>query len=84
MYSAQITKFDRHGYKPRRRTLILTDEVLYVIGDARLKNRIPLKNIIALCVSSLNDGILVIRVPAELKHEKVLAYFFLNKKLFFY
>ncbi len=64
-------KYDRHGYKPRERILLLTDKNLYVL-DAKTykqKHRLPL-SMIDFFVTNERDGILLIRIPLELKKDK--------------
>lgn len=42
-YCTYVTKYDRHGYKSRKRALFLTDEALYVVDekDFRIKDNVP-------------------------------------------
>ncbi|XP_022656886.1 unconventional myosin-Ic-like isoform X1 [Varroa destructor] len=74
-YCLPVKKFDRHGYKSRKRVLILTDEAFYLVDskDFKPKHRIPYNSIADACVnvSSLADGLMVVKIPAEdIKHEK--------------
>ena len=42
-----VTKYDRRGYRPRRRPLVITSEALYILNekDFRLKLKSPFSNI---------------------------------------
>lgn len=73
LYSLQVIKFDRHGYKQRSRVLLLTNSAIYLLNDKDMKpkHRLPYKAISSLVVSDLSDGIVIIRIPAELKEDKV-------------
>ncbi|EEC13929.1 myosin IB, putative [Ixodes scapularis] len=72
LYCVAVTKYDRHGYKPRERVLILTDAALYVLDrkDLRSKHRLPLKCLQGITVSSLTDGLALFRIPQEMKQDK--------------
>lgn len=39
-YSVPVTKYDRNGFKPRPRQLILTKTAAYVIEEAKIKQRV--------------------------------------------
>lgn len=39
-YGVQVTKFDRRGYKPRPRQLLLTSNSAVIVEDGKLKQRI--------------------------------------------
>ncbi|KAL3181898.1 hypothetical protein MRX96_035846 [Rhipicephalus microplus] len=71
-YCLEVTKYDRHGYKPRDRVLVLTDAALYLLDrkDFRSKHRIPLKSLEGITVSSLTDGLALFRIPQEMKQDK--------------
>lgn len=72
LYCLEVTKYDRHGYKPRERVLILTDAALYLLDrkDLRSKHRLPLKSLEGITVSSLTDGLVLLRIPQEMKQDK--------------
>uniref|UniRef100_T1J6G9 Myosin motor domain-containing protein n=1 Tax=Strigamia maritima TaxID=126957 RepID=T1J6G9_STRMM len=72
LYSCPVTKYDRHGYKPRERILVLTNTALYILEakDCKLKHRLTYNNISGLSVTQLNDGLLIIRIPNDLKRDK--------------
>ena len=42
-YCTYVTKYDRHGYKSRKRALYLTDQALYVVDekDYKIKDNVP-------------------------------------------
>lgn len=65
-------KYDRHGYKPRERILIIGDKSFFLL-DAKTykqKHRIPLSKIPKVVVSKEGDGLMLIRIPLELKKDK--------------
>lgn len=65
-------KYDRHGYKPRERILIVGDKSLFLL-DAKTnkqKHRIPLNKIPKLVLTKERDGLMLIRIPLELKKDK--------------
>jgi myosin-1 len=72
-YCLPVIKYDRHGYKTRSRILLLTNSAIYILDekDMKPKHRLPYKSISAIVTSSLSDGILIIKIPTELKHDKV-------------
>lgn len=73
LYSIQITKYDRHGYKPRARILLLTNAALYILDekDMKPKHRLPYKVITSISTSNLSDGLLIIKIPMDMKRDKV-------------
>lgn len=70
-YTTSVIKYDRHGYKPRERFLLLSDSAVYLVDgkSCKQKHRLPLDKI-DFCVTSLRDNILLIRIPVELKNDK--------------
>lgn len=72
VYNSMVTKFDRHGYKARQRVLIFTNAAIYILDpkDFKLKHRIELKALLGVSVSSLADGLMVLRIPPEMKKDK--------------
>ncbi|XP_064613416.1 unconventional myosin-Ic-like [Liolophura sinensis] len=64
LYCTGVTKFDRHGYKPRNRVMIVTDKTIYVLNDKdfKTKDKIPYALVKGIVLSSLTDGIFVIIV----------------------
>ena len=49
-----VTKYDRRGYRPRRRPLIITTKAVYLLNekDFRLKRKIPFSNVKSVFVCS--------------------------------
>lgn len=39
-YSVPVVKYDRNGFRPRFRQLILTQEAMYLVEEAKIKQRI--------------------------------------------
>ncbi|XP_058826793.1 unconventional myosin IC [Topomyia yanbarensis] len=70
-YSTPVIKYDRHGYKPRERFFLLTDQAVYLLDGKtyKQKHRLPLDKI-DFCITSERDGIMLIRIPLELKKDK--------------
>ncbi|XP_045464309.1 unconventional myosin IC [Harmonia axyridis] len=67
-YSSSVSKYDRHGYKPRERVIIVSNENLHVIevkGSAKMKHCLPLRRL-TLAVTSENDKILLVKIPEDL------------------
>ncbi|KAJ8981685.1 hypothetical protein NQ317_003406 [Molorchus minor] len=63
VYSSNVIKYDRHGYKPRERVIIISKQNLHV--NARLKHCLPLKEL-SFIVSPENDRLLLIQIPENL------------------
>ncbi|CAG2120108.1 unnamed protein product [Medioppia subpectinata] len=72
IYCLQVIKYDRHGYKQRPRILLLTNSAIYLLNekDMKPKHRLPYKSIVEVTASDLSDGLLVIKIPADLKQDK--------------
>jgi myosin-1 len=68
-----VTKYDRHGYKPRERVLLLTNKRLYVLDGKtfKLKHNLQLDILQELVVTSETDNLLLLRIPPEYKKDKV-------------
>lgn len=72
-YITPVIKYDRHGYKPRERVLILTENAVYILDilkTFKLKHRLPYKSILELVVTGESDNLLIVRIPPELKKDK--------------
>ncbi|XP_076289926.1 unconventional myosin 61F isoform X4 [Lasioglossum baleicum] len=72
-YATPVIKYDRHGYKPRERVLILTENAVYILDTLKtfkLKHRLPYKSIDELVVTGESDNLLIVRIPPELKKDK--------------
>lgn len=39
-YSVPVTKYNRNGFKPRPRQLVLTQTAAYVVDEAKIKQRV--------------------------------------------
>lgn len=70
-YSTSVVKYDRHGYKPRERFLLLSEKAIYLLDakNFKQKHRLPLDKI-DFCITSENCGLMLVRIPAELKKDK--------------
>ncbi|XP_052238757.1 unconventional myosin-Ic-like isoform X2 [Dreissena polymorpha] len=66
-YCIYVTKYDRHGYKSRKRVLFLTDTTLYVVEEKefKIKDRVPYDLISSIQTSSLMDGLFVVVVTSK-------------------
>jgi myosin-1 len=72
LYSTSVIKYDRRGYKPRERALLLTKKCLYVLDGKtfKLKHELPLDILQEIVVTSESDNLLVLRIPPEYKAHK--------------
>jgi len=68
-----VTKYDRHGYKPRERALLLTNKCLYVLDGKNFaqKHDLQLDILQEMVVTSESDNLLLLRIPLEYKKDKV-------------
>ncbi len=59
-----MDKYDRHGYKPRKRVLIITDQRLYGLDSVSLavRDRISNSSINGISVSKYADGLIVLHI----------------------
>lgn len=68
VYAFDVSKYDRHGYKPRDRTIIVTNRNLHVLeiakGSVKPKHCLPL-NRLSYVVTPGTDRMLLIRIPEE-------------------
>jgi len=65
-------KYDRRGYKPRDRVLIIGEKNLILL-DAKtykVKHKIPFNKIPNIVVTKEGDNLMLIRIPSELKKDK--------------
>lgn len=70
-----VIKYDRHGYKPRERALLLTNKAIYILDrnggkTFKQKHKLPL-DVIEIVVTSQKDDLMMIRIPPEFKKDKV-------------
>ncbi|KAG8450754.1 hypothetical protein GDO86_003141 [Hymenochirus boettgeri] len=70
LYAVPVVKYDRKGYKPRRRQLLLTDNAAYIVEEAKLKQRIDYANLSGISVSSLSDNLFVLHVKCDDNKQK--------------
>lgn len=72
LYSTSVTKYDRRGYKPRERALLLTNKRLYILDgkDFKQKHNLPLDILQEVVVTSESDNLLLLRIPPEYKKDK--------------
>ncbi|XP_029018061.1 unconventional myosin-Ih [Betta splendens] len=64
-YSVPVIKYDRNGFKPRPRQLVLTQTAAYVIEEAKIKQRVLYTSLKGISVSNLNDGMMVFHITCE-------------------
>ncbi|KAM7391895.1 hypothetical protein PAMP_022543 [Pampus punctatissimus] len=64
-YSVPVIKYDRNGFKPRPRQLILTHTAAYLIEEAKIKQRVLYTSLKGISVSNLTDGIIVFHITCE-------------------
>lgn len=70
-YLTPCTKYDRHGYKPRNRFLILSDKAFYVLDGKTFKQKHRLTfDKVDVVLTKKRDDLMVIRIPLELKKDK--------------
>uniref|UniRef100_A0A670ZYI4 Myosin IH n=1 Tax=Pseudonaja textilis TaxID=8673 RepID=A0A670ZYI4_PSETE len=69
-YVTPVVKYDRNGFKPRERLLVLTRVAAYVVETAKVKQRIEYAALKGISTSSLSDGLVVLHVPEDPKQEK--------------
>ncbi|XP_070493184.1 unconventional myosin IC [Chironomus tepperi] len=72
VYVTNCMKYDRRGYKPRDRVLIVGEKNLILL-DAKtykVKHKIPYNKIPNIVVTKEGDSLLLIRIPSELKKDK--------------
>ncbi|XP_034023677.1 unconventional myosin-Ic-like isoform X2 [Thalassophryne amazonica] len=69
-YAVPVTKYDRKGYKPRHRQLLLTMNSAIIVEQAKLKQRIDYTALKGISVSSLSDGLFVLHVPSDDNKQK--------------
>ena len=69
-------KYDRHGYKARRRILIVTENGCFLLdaSNFKLKEQFSFQEIQQITVSSLTDGLVVIRLPIGGANHKVRSF----------
>ncbi|XP_038619759.1 unconventional myosin-Ih [Tachyglossus aculeatus] len=68
-YGVPVVKYDRNGFKPRQRQLILTQRAAYVVELAKIKQKIEFSTLKGISTSNLNDGLFVLHVPSDDKQK---------------
>ncbi|XP_029105001.1 unconventional myosin-Ic-like isoform X1 [Scleropages formosus] len=69
-YAVAVTKYDRKGYRPRSRQLLLMSTFAVIVEQGKLKQRIDYSALRGISVSSLSDGVFVLHLPFEDKKQK--------------
>ncbi|XP_053336802.1 unconventional myosin-Ih [Clarias gariepinus] len=64
-YSVPVVKYDRNGFKPRPRQLILTQVALHVIEEAKIKQRVEFASLRGVSVSNLGDTFMILHVVSD-------------------
>lgn len=61
------------GYKPRKRTLVITNLNVYLLDEKanKMKDKISIESITKLFLSSFSDGFLIIAFSNDMKLDKV-------------
>jgi len=67
VYCCLVTKYDRHGYRPRSRVLIVTTEAVYVLldKDFKLKQKIAFSTLSGVSLSPLSDELFVLHTDTD-------------------
>ncbi|CAB4027435.1 unconventional myosin-Ic-like [Paramuricea clavata] len=71
-YCIDVVKYDRHGYKPRSRVLIVTNEAIYLVepSNFKVKEKVLHSEVKGISVSSLGDNVLILHTTCEQKEDK--------------
>eukprot|EP00064_Thunnus_orientalis_P010390 superscaffoldBa00001411_g10416 len=69
-YGVSVTKYDRRGFKPRPRQLLLTNTFAVLVDRTKIKQRIDYPALRGISVSSLSDGMFVLHMPSEDNKQK--------------
>ncbi|XP_056273972.1 unconventional myosin-Ih isoform X2 [Pseudoliparis swirei] len=64
-YGVPVIKYDRNGFKPRARQLVLTQTAAHLIDDAKVKQRVLYTSLKGISVSNLTDCIIVFHITCE-------------------
>ncbi|XP_067087176.1 unconventional myosin-Ih [Osmerus mordax] len=64
-YSVPVVKYDRNGFKPRDRQLILTTTAAYIVDEAKVKQRVLYTTLRGVSVSNLTDNVVIFHVTCE-------------------
>uniref|UniRef100_A0A3Q0SBG7 Myosin Ic, paralog a n=1 Tax=Amphilophus citrinellus TaxID=61819 RepID=A0A3Q0SBG7_AMPCI len=69
-YGVSVTKYDRRGFKPRSRQLLLTNTFAVLVDKTKIKQRIDYTALRGISLSSLSDGMCVLHMPTEDNKQK--------------
>ncbi|XP_030210700.1 unconventional myosin-Ih [Gadus morhua] len=69
-YSVPLVKYDRNGFRPRLRQLILTQAAVYLVEEAKIKQRIDFNSLKGVSVSNLSDNFLIVHVVYDETKQK--------------
>uniref|UniRef100_A0A8C4ZE02 Myosin IH n=1 Tax=Gadus morhua TaxID=8049 RepID=A0A8C4ZE02_GADMO len=64
-YSVPVVKYDRKGFKPRPRQILLTTSAAYLVEEAKIKQRVLYTSLKGISVSNLTDDIVVLHITCE-------------------
>uniref|UniRef100_A0A8D0CG60 Myosin IHb n=1 Tax=Scleropages formosus TaxID=113540 RepID=A0A8D0CG60_SCLFO len=70
-YSVLVVKYDRNGFRPRQRQLVLTQAAAYLVEEAKIKQRVEYGSLKGVSVSHLSDNFLIIHVSCDDIKQKV-------------
>ncbi|XP_035246773.1 unconventional myosin-Ih isoform X2 [Anguilla anguilla] len=69
-YSVRVVKYDRKGFRPRPRLLLLTQAALYVVEEAKVKQRVEYRALRGVSVSNLSDNFMILHVMCDDNKQK--------------
>ncbi|KAM9384865.1 unconventional myosin-Ic-like [Pholidichthys leucotaenia] len=72
-YGVPVVKYDRRGFKPRPRQLLLTNTFAVLVDRTKIKQRIDYAALRGISVSSLSDGMFVLHMPTDDSKQKADA-----------
>ncbi|XP_073670913.1 unconventional myosin-Ih [Paramisgurnus dabryanus] len=64
-YSVPVVKYDRNGFKSRQRQLIFTQAAVYMVEEAKIKQRVDYVSLKGVSVSNLGDSIMILHVACD-------------------
>ncbi|XP_077448132.1 unconventional myosin-Ic-like [Stigmatopora argus] len=69
-YGVHVTKYDRRGFKPRSRQLLLSNTFAVLVDKTKIKQRIDYASLGGISVSSLSDGMVILHMPDQGNKQK--------------
>ncbi|XP_034034580.1 unconventional myosin-Ic [Thalassophryne amazonica] len=69
-YGVSVIKYDRKGFKPRPRQLLLTNTFAVLVDRTKIKQKIEYSALRGVSLSSLSDGVFVLHMPSEDRKQK--------------